>query len=90
MYTKKMYKLLINSLFVFAFDSVAVDSPIIYRSKNPSIDFTVVDTYRTEMYNDNAAEISAYDPQTRRLFVTNDARDTLDVLDISKPTESTL
>lgn len=90
MYTKKMYMLLISSLFVFAFDAAAVGSPIIYRSKNPSIDLTVVGTYRTEIYNDNAAEISAYDPQTRRLFVTNDAQDTLDVLDISKPTEPTL
>ena len=90
MYAKKMWMLLISSLLILAFDAIAVDSPIIYRGKNSSIDLTVVGTYRAEIYDDNAAEISAYDPVTQWLFVTNDAQDTLDVLDISKPTEPTL
>lgn len=90
MNTRKTGLLLTSVLFVFAFDAIAVDSPIIYRSNNPSIDLTVVGTYRSGIYNNNAAEISAYDPLTRRLFVTNDAQDTLDVVDISKPTEPVL
>jgi len=34
-----------------------------------------------------AAEITAYDPQSRRLFVVNGANNTVDVLDISDPTK---
>lgn len=34
-----------------------------------------------------AAEITAYDPQSKRLFVVNGANNTVDVLDISDPTK---
>jgi 2',3'-cyclic-nucleotide 2'-phosphodiesterase/3'-nucleotidase/5'-nucleotidase len=37
-------------------------------------------SYRTNIFNKSAAEIVAYDPGSQRLFVTNAARGTIDVL----------
>ena len=41
--------------------------------------------YATEIFDTGAAEIVAFDPVTRRLFVVNAAAVTVDVLDISNP-----
>jgi len=46
----------------------------------------VIGTYATGIFDDSAAEIAAYDSRTQRLFITNDATNMLDVLDISDPT----
>lgn len=42
-------------------------------------------TYATGVFDEAAAEISAYDPVTRRLFVVNGADNTVDILDITDP-----
>jgi choice-of-anchor I-like protein len=42
-------------------------------------------TYATGIYNQVAAEIGAHDPQTQRLFVTNSATNSIDVLDMRDP-----
>ena len=44
-----------------------------------------VGEFRTGKFDEGAAEISAYDPGSRRLFVTNAHANTLDVLDLSDP-----
>ncbi len=41
-------------------------------------------------FDESAAEISAYDPGSQRLFVTNGADGTIDVLDLSTPSAPTL
>ncbi len=46
-------------------------------------------TYATGIFAKSAAEIVAFDAATNRLFVTNSANFTLDVLDISNPTNPT-
>ncbi len=90
MHARHLPILLFCALLTVAFDAIAVDSPVVYKGEDSSIELTVVGTYRAGVYDKNAAEISAYDPTTKRLFVTNDAQDTLDVLDVSKPTEPAL
>jgi hypothetical protein len=47
---------------------------------------TPLGTYATGEFDESAAEIAAYDPATRRLFVVNGAADRIDILDISNPT----
>jgi len=42
-------------------------------------------TYTTGLYGEVAAEIAAYDPVTRRLFVSNDALNRVDVIDMTDP-----
>jgi hypothetical protein len=42
-------------------------------------------TYATGVYDESAAEIPTYDPQTQRLFVVNANSATVDILDISDP-----
>ena len=47
-------------------------------------------TYSTGLFNQTAAEISAYDALSQRLFVTNGATNSLDILNISNPQAPTL
>ena len=52
-----------------------------------SIELTPIGTFDTGVFDDGAAEIVAYDPATERLFVVNGADSTIDVLDISDPSD---
>ena len=45
-----------------------------------------IGTYQTGIFDDSAAEIAAYDPDTQRVFFTNSASGNVDILDISDPT----
>ncbi|MEB3828212.1 choice-of-anchor I family protein [Phormidium sp. CCY1219] len=47
---------------------------------------TPVGTYSTGIFDDSAALISAYDPTSRNLFVTNQSSNQIDILNISDPT----
>ena len=46
-------------------------------------------TFGTGLFDQSAAEIPAYDPNTQRVFVVNANSATIDVLDISNPTNLT-
>lgn len=54
------------------------------------IELTPIGNYRTGVFAEGAAEIAAHDPATQRLFVVNAFTQTVDVLDISDPTNPTL
>ncbi len=56
----------------------------------PAINLTPIGTYATGQYDQSAAEIPAYDPVTKRLFVVNAQKGKVDVLDASNPTNPTL
>jgi len=49
-----------------------------------------IGTYSTGVFDDGASEISAYDPTTQRLFITNGSTNQIDILSISDPTKPTL
>ena len=51
---------------------------------------TFLGRYETGLFDGSAAEIPAYDPVTRRLFVTNSAANSVDILDVSNPAMPTL
>jgi 2',3'-cyclic-nucleotide 2'-phosphodiesterase/3'-nucleotidase/5'-nucleotidase len=50
-----------------------------------SIALTPLGTFKTGIFDDNAAEIVAHDPTTQRLFVANEHNSQLDVIDIRDP-----
>ena len=50
----------------------------------------VLGTYETGLFDESAAEIVAHDPNTQRVFVVNANSATIDVLDISDPTNPNL
>ncbi|MEL7474703.1 MAG: hypothetical protein AAGJ55_00530, partial [Cyanobacteria bacterium J06555_12] len=54
-----------------------------------AIELTAIGTYATGIFDEGAAEIPDYDPETQRLFVVNGADSAVDVLDISDPTNPT-
>ncbi|MEM9077457.1 MAG: choice-of-anchor I family protein [Bacteroidota bacterium] len=57
-------------------DQPTDDNPVV-----TSVDFNFVNTFDVD--GEDSAEISAYDPDTQRLFVTNGALDEITVFDIS-------
>ncbi|MDY7020490.1 MAG: choice-of-anchor I family protein, partial [Cyanobacteriota bacterium] len=50
---------------------------------------TQLGTYSTGIFDEGAAEISAFDPISQRLFVSNGAIDRIDILDLSNPSNPT-
>ena len=52
-----------------------------------SIELRPLGTHATGIFDEGAAEIVAYDPATERLFVVNGYAATIDVLDISDPSD---
>lgn len=50
-----------------------------------TLDMTLLGTYRSGVFAQGGAEISAYDPKSRRLFVVNGAAASLTVLDLANP-----
>ena len=60
------------------------------RTLLTGIDLTPVGTYETGIFDESAAEIVAHDPETQRAFFTNADADTVDILDVSDPTNPTL
>ena len=85
-----MKKLIFNSLiFLFVFQVNAFSQ---YHHPNNSSDLVLepIGTFEAGIFDEGAAEISAYDPESTRLFVTNAGQKTLDILDISDPTDPVL
>ena len=61
------------------------------QAKQPkNIGLSVLSTYENGVFDEGAAEIVAYDPATQGLFVINADAKTVDILDISDPTNPTL
>ncbi len=56
------------------------------RSADATVGLMPIGTYATGVFDEAAAEISAYDPATQRVFFTNADADEIGVLDISDPT----
>ena len=75
----------IYSLFrLFTILLVSCMAPNLARAGD-SIELRPLGTFATGIFDDSAAEIVAHDPVTQRLFVVNGAAATIDVLDISNP-----
>ncbi|MEM6612893.1 MAG: hypothetical protein AAF652_11700, partial [Cyanobacteria bacterium P01_C01_bin.72] len=53
---------------------------------NNSLELTQIGRYESGIFDDGAAEITAYDPDSQNLYVINSSTGTIDILDISDPT----
>ena len=53
------------------------------------IDLSVIGTYKTGVFDDGAMEIAAYDATSQKVFAVNGSSGTIEVLDISDPTNIT-
>ena len=51
----------------------------------PSLTLSVIGSYATGIFDEGAAEICAYDPSTKTLFVVNGENKVIDMLDLSDP-----
>ncbi|MBR7743225.1 choice-of-anchor I family protein [Phycicoccus sp. BSK3Z-2] len=61
-------------------------APASAAPRTPEVTLTPLGTYASGLFDDGAAEITAYDAATHRLFVVNSGAGTVDVLDITDPT----
>jgi hypothetical protein len=68
-----MKRLILSALLMSCFYSQA--------QQQPSLEF--ISTYRTGIFDDGAAEISAFDPGSKKLVFVNAANKSLEILDIS-------
>lgn len=68
-------------------DPILSSSPV---TPSNAIELTAIGTYETGVFDESAAEIVDYDPDSQRLFVVNANDASIDVLDASNPTELTL
>ena len=59
-------------------------------SADPPIQMRAIGKYVTGVANLGAAEIAAFDPETKRLFSVNGAANVIDVIDLSDPTTPVL
>lgn len=50
------------------------------------VQLNLLGSFKTGIFDESAAEISAFDPDSERLFVTNSDSDTIDVLSLADPT----
>ena len=66
--------------------ALLVVTPIHAGHFEPKIELTPIGTYSSGIFDESAAEIVAYDRSTRRVFVVNANDATVDVLDVSDPT----
>lgn len=67
---------------------VAVSAPIdtaAIEQNVKAIELSVLGTYESGIIDESAAEIVAYDPRSKRLFVTNANDDAIDVISIRNP-----
>lgn len=64
------------------------NSPAVGSSETTSI--SRLGTYNTGVFDQSAAEIPAFDPETQRLFVVNAQAGAIDVLDLSDPENPSL
>jgi 2',3'-cyclic-nucleotide 2'-phosphodiesterase / 3'-nucleotidase / 5'-nucleotidase len=60
-----------------------------YTDMAETIKLTEIGRYTTGVFNQGAAEISAYDSTSKRLFVVNAQAATIDILDLSDPSSPT-
>ncbi len=56
---------------------------------NNSIELTQIGRYDSGIFDEGAAEITAYDSDSQNLWVINGANSTIDILDLSDPTNPT-
>lgn len=68
-------------------DAVAAAEP---EDAATAVRLELAGTYETGVFDASAAEITAYDPATERLFVVNADSGAVDVLDVSDPTDPAL
>ncbi len=66
-------------------DDAVIDAP---SPTEPSL-LVPIGTYETGIFGESAAEIAAYDPASQRLFVVNANVPTVEVLDLSDPSNPT-
>ena len=65
---------------------VASSTAAVAARPAPDVTLTPLGTYATGAFDEGASEITAYDPDTHRVFVVNAEAGTVDILDISDPT----
>ena len=75
-----------NTMLAIAMIAVALSAE---AAKQKDVTLALLGTEETGVFDDGAAEIVSYDPMTQRVFVINAAASTVDMLDISDPSNPT-
>ena len=60
-----------------------------FEGNSPTINLSVLGTWRSGLISSSTPAGPVYDPRTERVFVGSDDRDAVDVIDVSTPTNPT-
>jgi len=61
-------------------------APAVIPTTTPArINLSLVGSYRTNVFNEGAAEIVAHDPVSQRMYIVNGANGTIDIIGIANP-----
>ncbi|NET14574.1 MAG: alkaline phosphatase, partial [Okeania sp. SIO1H6] len=82
---KSKYTNVLGKIIEVTVQSSMVVALMATPSKAIGLSFTPVGTYATGVFDESAARITAFDPNSDRLFVVNDDSLAIDVLNISNP-----
>jgi hypothetical protein len=80
-----MKKFILLTLVLFLQGELATAQKKGFIQNQKSIALELLGTYASGVFAAGAAEIGAYDPESKLLFVTNADEETLDIIDISDP-----
>ena len=80
---------LLLAVFLLPLHNVNAQQLMSHDNNGPEITSFRIGMYSTGLYDEGAAEISAYDPGSMHLFFTNAEENTIEVLDISDPSNPT-
>lgn len=70
-------------------DDTATPAPVVVEPTPKSISLTKLSRFETNLFEQGAAEITAYDAASKRLFVVNASAAAIDVIDLKDPTKPT-
>ena len=66
-------------------DTAVITPPVVEEATPESISLSRIGRYETGIFAESAAEIPAFDASTKRIFVVNAKKGSVDVLDATKP-----
>lgn len=70
--------------------ALACASPALAADESKTLDIAAIGQYDTGVRDEGAAEIAAYDPASKRLFIVNASTASIDVLDLTQPSAPVL
>ena len=75
------------AVLAVSFAALTLAAPLSAAQAEDSVKLNLLGTYKTGIFDESAAEIPAYDPANKKLYVVNSHAGLIDILDLSNPAD---